>query len=111
VALGFASYDIMAARMYQSAERKRFDHARQEAATASGVASATTPPAVAPPVPTDGVSIGEIQIPSSAQGDDRPGRVGADSSTQAGHLPDFQALPGEVGNVVRRAIATHSFAR
>jgi hypothetical protein len=77
VALGFASYDIMGARVYQSAERKRFDHARQDAATASGVAGATTPPAVAAPVPTDGVSIGEIQIP----------RLGL-------------RVSGEVGNVV-----------
>jgi sortase A len=100
VALGFASYDIMGARMYQSAERKRFDHVRQDAATASGVAGATTPPAVAAPVPTDGVSIGEIQIPRlGLRAMIAQGESALILRRSVGHLPDT-ALPGEVGNVV-----------
>jgi len=86
VALGFAAYVIIEARAYQSAERRRFE--------------ATTPSAIAAPVPTDGTLIGEIQIPRLrlramvVQGESAPVlRHGV------GHLSDT-ALPGEVGNVV-----------
>jgi sortase A len=86
VALGFAAYVIIDARLYQSVERKRFE--------------ATAPSAVALPVPTDGASIGEIQISRLGlraivvQGESAPVlRHGV------GHLSDT-ALPGEVGNVV-----------
>jgi sortase A len=92
VALGFASYVIIDARTYQSAERERFDLARQSGATTPSVAAAS--------VPTDGASIGEIQIPRLGlrvmivQGESAPIlRHGV------GHLSDT-ALPGEVGNVV-----------
>jgi sortase (surface protein transpeptidase) len=60
----------------------------------------TMPSAVAVPVPTDGTSIGEIQIPRLglwamiAQGESAP-----ILRRSVGHLPDT-ALPGEVGNVV-----------
>jgi sortase A len=100
VALGFAAYVIVGASLYQSAERKRFDRARQDAAAVSAVASGTTPPAVAAPVPTDGASIGEIQIPRLGlrvmivQGESEP-----ILQHGVGHLSDT-ALPGEVGNVV-----------
>jgi sortase A len=74
VALGFASYDIMA--------------------------GATTPPAVAAPVPTDGVSIGEIQIPRlGLRAMIAQGESALILRRSVGHLPDT-ALPGEVGNVV-----------
>jgi len=86
VALGFAAYVVIDARLYQSMERKRFE--------------ATAPSAVALPVPTDGASIGEIQISRLGlraivvQGESAPVlRRGV------GHLSDT-ALPGEVGNVV-----------
>jgi sortase A len=86
VALGFAAYVIIDARVYQSTERERFE--------------ATTPSSAAAPVPTDGASIGEIQIPRLGlrvmivQGESAPIlRHGV------GHLSDT-ALPGEVGNVV-----------
>jgi sortase A len=85
-ALGFAAYVIVDARAYQSAERKRFE--------------ATSSSAVAAPVPTDGASIGEIQIPRLGlrvmvlQGESAP-----ILQHGVGHLPDT-ALPGEVGNVV-----------
>jgi sortase (surface protein transpeptidase) len=97
VALGFASYDIIGARMYQSAERQRFEE--------------TTPSAVAVPVPTDGTSIGEIQIPRLglramiAQGESTP-----ILRRSVGHLADT-ALPGEVGTSSWRGIVTRSFAR
>jgi len=100
VALGFAAYVIVGARVYQSAELKRFDRAWRDAAAVSAVAGTTRPPAVAVPVPTDGVSIGEIQIPRLGlramvvQGESAPIlRHGV------GHLSDTP-LPGEVGNVV-----------
>jgi sortase A len=101
VALGFAAYVIIDARLYQSAERKRFDRTRQDAAAASPATAGTTmPSAVALPVPTDGASIGEIQISRLGlraivvQGESAPVlRRGV------GHLSDT-ALPGEVGNVV-----------
>jgi len=86
VALGFAAYVIIDARLYQSVERKRFE--------------ATAPSTVALPVPSDGASIGEIQISRLGlraivvQGESAPVlRHGV------GHLSDT-ALPGEVGNVV-----------
>jgi sortase A len=99
VALGFAASAIIDARVYQSSERKRFERERQDAAV-SAVAGATTRAAVAAPVPTDGVSIGEIQIPRLglramiAQGESAP-----ILRRSVGHLSDT-ALPGEVGNVV-----------
>jgi sortase A len=99
VALGFAASAIIDARVYQSSERKRFERERQNAAV-SAVAGATTRAAVAAPVPTDGVSIGEIQIPRLglramiAQGESAP-----ILRRSVGHLSDT-ALPGEVGNVV-----------
>ena len=88
VALGFAASVIIDARVYQSGERKRFE----AQTTPSGDRSA--------PVPTDGVSIGEIQIPRLglramiAQGESAP-----ILRRSVGHLSDT-ALPGEVGNVV-----------
>jgi sortase A len=101
VALGFAAYVIIDARLYQSAERKRFDRTRQDSAAASPAAAGTTTPStVALPVPTDGASLGEIQISRLGlraivvQGESAPVlRHGV------GHLSDT-ALPGEVGNVV-----------
>jgi len=85
VALGFAAYVIIDARVYQSEARERFD---------------TTPSAAAMPVPTDGASIGEILIPRLGL---RAMVVQGESSLilrhGVGHLPDT-ALPGEVGNVV-----------
>jgi sortase A len=101
VALSFAAYVIIDARLYQSAERKRFDRTRQDAAAASpAAAGTTTPSAVALPVPTDGASIGEIQISRLGlraivvQGESAPVlRRGV------GHLSDT-ALPGDEGNVV-----------
>jgi sortase A len=99
-ALGFAAYVVIGARVYQFAERERLDRAREDAAAVSRVAGATTPSAVAAPVPTDGASIGEIQIPRLGlramvvQGESAPIlRHGV------GHLSDT-ALPGEEGNVV-----------
>jgi sortase A len=89
VALGYAAYVVVDARMYQAAEQKRFDHARQDAAPA--------PPLV------DGGAIGEIQIPRLglvaivAQGDSA-----AVLQRAVGHLADT-ALPGEPGNVVLAA--------
>jgi len=86
VALGFAAYVIIDAREYQSVERTRFE------ATASSAVTAA--------VPTDGASIGEIQIPRLglramiAQGESAP-----TLRRSVGHLSDT-ALPGEVGNVV-----------
>jgi sortase A len=86
VALGFAAYVIMGSRVYQSAERERFE--------------ATAPSTVVLPVPTDGASIGEIQIPRLGL---RAMVAQGESATvlrrSVGHLSDT-ALPGEVGNVV-----------
>jgi sortase A len=97
VALGFASYDIMGARAYQSAERERFERARQHPAAAF---AAITPRAVAAPVPTDGVSIGEIQIPRlGLRAMVSQGESASVLRRSVGHLSDT-ALPGEVGNVV-----------
>jgi sortase A len=100
VSLGFAVYVVIDARVYQSSEWKRFDRARQDAAALSAAAGATTPSAVAVPVPTDGASIGEIQISRLglramiSQGESAP-----ILRRSVGHLSGT-ALPGEVGNVV-----------
>jgi sortase A len=99
VALCFGAAVIIDARVYQSAERKRFDRARQDAAV-SAVTGATTPSAVAATVPTDGVSIGEIQIPRlGLRAMIAQGESASILRRSVGHLSDT-ALPGEVGNVV-----------
>jgi sortase A len=86
VALGYAAYLAIDAKVYQAVEQRRFERARQEAA----------------PEPTlvEGSSIGEIGIPRLrlaamvAEGDSA-----AVLQRAVGHLAGT-ALPGEPGNVV-----------
>jgi sortase A len=88
VALGYAAWVDFDAKAYQSAERMRFVQARQGA------------PVEPEPVPAEGHSIGELQIPRLelsamvVQGDSA-----AILQRAVGHLADT-ALPGEAGNVV-----------
>lgn len=91
LALAYAAYLTIDSRMYQAAERRQFELARQR------------PPVVAAPVvavPADGDSIGVIEIPRIGiavvvvQGDS------PDILKRAvGHIADT-ALPGNAGNVV-----------
>ena len=99
LALGYAAYVMIDARIYQARELRRFEHEQQAAADAAALSPAVPVPIVAPP-PEDGASIGEIQI----------GRLGlsavvvqgeSESILQraVGHLART-ALPGSEGNVV-----------
>jgi sortase A len=86
LALGYASYVVADARVYQATEQRRFDRARAGAIVA--------------PALVGGGSIGEIRIPRLGlaaivvQGDSP-----AILQRAVGHLVDT-ALPGELGNVV-----------
>jgi sortase A len=92
VALAYAAYLTIDSRMYQAAERRQFERARQ------GSPIMAAAPIVA--MPADGDSIGVIEIPRIGiavvvvQGDS------PDILTRAvGHIADT-ALPGHAGNVV-----------
>jgi sortase A len=86
LALGYAAYVTLDARVYQAVEQRRFERARQDADAA--------------PVLVEGGSIGEIGIPRLgltamvAEGDSASVLQRA-----VGHLAGT-ALPGEPGNVV-----------
>ena len=92
VALAYAAYLTIDSRMYQAAERRQFERARQ------GSTVVAAAPIIA--MPADGDSIGVIEIPRIGiavvvvQGDS------PDILTRAvGHIADT-ALPGHAGNVV-----------
>jgi sortase A len=106
IALGYATYLTIEARMYQRTEARRFEQARGIAGAASAAlasAAAVTPIAAAR-VPEDGEAIGEIVIERLgidviiAQGDSD-----AILARAVGHLR-ATALPGVTGNV---ALAAH----
>lgn len=89
VALGYVALVVIDARIYQTSERRRFEHAKAEASAAPAI--------------VEGATIGEIQIPRlglaavMVQGDS------SDILQRAvGHLAET-ALPGESGNVVLAA--------
>jgi sortase A len=93
--LGYAGYVVVDANAYQSAERQRFERAREDAAAAS--AGAVVAPAV---TRKDGTSIGEILIPRlGLAAMVVQGESSAILRHAVGHLADT-ALPGEMGNVV-----------
>jgi sortase A len=91
--LAYAAYIVVDATSFQSAEQKRFDRARQQAAR-MGAARAAVPALV------DGGSLGKLEIPRLGlavivvQGDSEKILRRA-----VGHLAGT-ALPGEMGNVV-----------
>jgi sortase A len=106
VALGYAAYVTVQARVYQRAEALRFEQARAADAIASAAASASVAAAaatLAARIPDDGESIGEIVIDRLgidviiAQGDSD-----AILARAVGHLR-ATAMPGVVGNVVLAA--------
>jgi sortase A len=86
LALGYAAYVVIDAKVYQAIEKQRFERGRADAPAASA--------------PVDGRAIGEIQIPRLglraivAQGDSP-----AVLQRAVGHVA-ATALPGESGNVV-----------
>lgn len=104
LALGYAAYVAVDARMYQARELRRFEHERQAAADAAALARVANVPIVPVPVvvppPEDGTSIGQIQIRRLRlsvvvmQGESEEILQRA-----VGHLPRT-ALPGVEGNVV-----------
>ena len=99
-AIGYGSYVVVDAKMYQRREAQRFERARSETAASALAMAPAAPGPVAPPVPRDGESMGEISIPRLqlavmiAQGDSV-----AILERAVGHLP-ATALPGQTGNVV-----------
>jgi sortase A len=94
LALGYAAYVVIDARLYQARELTRFEQERQ---TAIG---APAPAITAPAPPADGTTIGRLEIPrlalsvAVAQGQSEPILRRA-----VGHLPGT-AWPGSEGNVV-----------
>jgi sortase A len=104
LALGYAGYVVIDARMYQRSEARRFEHARQDAAAKAALTLAPAAPVPVARIPDDGELMGEIVIPRLglmvmvAQGDSAQILERA-----VGHLPGT-ALPGAIGNV---ALAGH----
>lgn len=92
LALGYAAYVGIDAKVYQAGEQRRFEHDRR--------AAGAEPAAAAEPGPLEGGPIGEIQIPRLGltavvvQGDSD-----AILRRAVGHLAET-ALPGQSGNVV-----------
>jgi sortase A len=92
VALAYAAYLTIDSRMYQAAERRQFEVARQGLPVVAAAPIAAMPP--------DGDSIGMIEIP----------RIGIAVVVVQGYSPDIlaravghiadTALPGHAGNVV-----------
>jgi len=108
LALGYAAYVVIDARVYRAGEQRRLERARVDAAAAAArdraaaAARALTEsaPRVVPREPAEGESIGEISISRLglvaivAQGD-----TPATLRRAVGHLSNT-ALPGVDGNVV-----------
>jgi sortase A len=100
LALGYAGFVVIDARVYQRNAARRFEQARQDAVAKAALTLAPAAPVPVARVPDDGESMGQIVIPRLgltvmiAQGDSTEILERA-----VGHLPGT-ALPGVTGNVV-----------